>query len=66
MRRMNRRRHRLAARLALIATVGVTFQAAGCQTNSSNVAYELSSVFFSTLISSYVNDQFGVSNSLFF
>jgi len=66
MRRMSQRLHRAATKLALIATAGVMFQTAGCQVEPSGVFENVSSTFLTTLISSFVNDQFGVSNSLFF
>ena len=66
MRRLTQRAHRAVMKLALLVTAGVMFQTTSCAVDTTRLASDLTSVFVSTLISDYVYDQAGVSNSLFF
>lgn len=66
MRWIKQRLQRAGTKLALIATTGVVFQTGGCEVDPSLVVSDLTNVFLNTIISGWVNDQFGVTNSMFF
>ncbi len=66
MRRIRQRVQWAVAKLALIATTGVVFQTGGCEVDPSLMVSDLTNVFLNTLISGWVNNQFGVTNSMFY
>lgn len=70
MRNTTCRLRRAAAKLALVATSAVIFQAAGCSAELSDAlaasAEEVTRVFVNTMITTFVSDQLGVQNALTF
>ncbi|MFH0983070.1 MAG: hypothetical protein V2A79_16245 [Planctomycetota bacterium] len=66
MRRIGRLLHGAVIRLVLVATAGVMLQTSGCGITPSGLTSDMTTAFINTLITSYVNDQLGVTSGLFF
>jgi len=57
---------RCIKRLTALATVGVVFQAASCTLDPQTLGLELTASFLALLVSSFVNNVFGVVGTGFF
>lgn len=57
---------RLVKRLTSLCTIGLVYQAAGCALDPQTIGFELAASFLALLVSTFVNNIFGVTGGFFF